>query len=100
MGAPNSSNCIPCDTSKHKFGADVLPIMNKWCNNCHNSAITGGGFILTTYTGVVNSVAGGKLMGSINHSSGYIPMQTADGFIPPCQVAKIQNWINAGKPNN
>ena len=100
MGAPNSSNCSSCDTSKYKFAADIQPILNNWCVSCHTSGNAGGGYDLSNYNGVNAGAVNGKLMGSIKHSAGYIPMPQNSPQLSACDIAKIQNWVNAGHPNN
>lgn len=99
-GAPNSTNCAVCDTAQYKYSADIAPILNNWCVNCHSSSNSGGGFDLSNYNGVVNSIAGGKLIGSIKHDPGYFAMPQGGGKISDCQITKIQNWIRVGYPNN
>ena len=100
MGALNQSNCTVCDTTLFKYTADIQPIMNSWCVGCHNTSNTGGGYNLSDYTGVVNSIANNKLLGSIKHSSGYIAMPQHGNQLSGCQISKIQSWINASHPNN
>lgn len=91
-----------CDTSTTaKFSTDVLPVMNTYCNSgCHNTASASGGIILDTYNGVKAQVTNGKLMGSINQGSGYSAMPKGGSKLNTCTIAKLQQWINAGAPNN
>jgi hypothetical protein len=80
---------MPCDTSVvAKFSSDVLPVMNASCvSGCHSTAAASGGVILDTYAGVKIQAANGRLMGSMNQTGS-------------CMLAKIQQWINSGTPNN
>jgi hypothetical protein len=100
MGALNQSNCTVCDTTQFKFAGDIQPIMNSWCVGCHSTSNAGGGYDLSTYTGVVHSVTTNRLMGSIKHSLGYSAMPQNGNQLSGCQISKIQSWINAGYPNN
>ena len=100
MGALNQSNCTVCDTTSFKFAADIQPIINTWCVGCHTSANAGGGYNLSNYSGIVNSISNNNLLGSIKHSSGYNAMPQNGNSLSACQISKIQNWINAGYPNN
>lgn len=103
MGALNSTKCIiVCDTTSFKFAEDIQPIMNTWCVGCHNTSgsSTSGNIDLSSYPGVVNSIAHNQLMGSIKHSSGYNPMPQGGNQLSGCQISKIQSWINSGYPNN
>ncbi len=100
MGALNQSNCTVCDTTQFKFTTDVQPIITNWCVGCHSTTNAVGGYDLSTYTGVVNSISNNKLMGSIKHTSGYSAMPQNGSQLSGCQISKIQSWINAGHPNN
>ncbi len=93
---------VPCDTTvAAKFSTDVLPIMNTYCNSgCHSTASASAGIILDTYNGVKAHVANGRLMGSINQTGGYSAMPKGGSKLNTCTIAKIQQWINAGAPNN
>lgn len=101
MGAPNSAGCSQCDTSAHKFSADIQPILGSWCTGaCHTTSKPDGGFDLSNYSGVKACAQSGKLMNSINHTGSAIAMPQGGGKIPDCDIQKIQNWVNAGYPNN
>ena len=100
MGALNQSNCTVCDTTSFKFSADIQPIMNSWCVGCHSTSNAGGGADLSNYTGVVNSIANNKLLGTIKHSAGYNAMPQNGSQLSGCQISKIQSWVNAGHPND
>ncbi len=100
MGALNQSNCSVCDTTQFKFAADVQPIITNWCVGCHSSSNAGGGYDLSTYTGIVSSNANGRFIGSIKHAGGYSAMPQNGSQLSACQISKIQSWINAGYPNN
>lgn len=94
---------IPCDTTVvAKFSSDVLPVMNVSCNTsgCHNTTAASSGVILDTYAGVKAQVANGRLMGSINQTSGFSAMPKGAGKLINCSIIKIQQWINSGTPNN
>lgn len=94
---------IPCDaTAAVKFSSDVLPVMNVSCNSsgCHNTSSAAAGIILDTYAGVKNQAINGRLMGSINQTSGYSSMPKGGAKLNNCTLTKIQQWINDGTPNN
>ena len=101
MGALNPSNCLTvCDTTSFKFTEDIQPIINIWCVGCHSAASAGGGYNLSTYSGVVSAVTNNQLMGAIKHSSGFNPMPQGGNQLSSCQISQIQSWINSGYPNN
>lgn len=100
MGAKNSSNCSTgCDTSAFTYGTVITPLLNTWCIGCHNSNNKGGGFDLSTYTGVKACITQGRFLGTIKHSSGFnaMPLGTK---LSDCDIVKIEKWINAGYLNN
>ena len=100
MGAQNQSNCSVCDTTKFLFNEDILPILNTWCVGCHSSSNAGGGYDMSTYTGVLKSITNGRLMGTLKHSAGYSAMPQNGSQLSGCQISKIQSWVNAGYPDN
>jgi hypothetical protein len=91
-----------CDTTvPSTFTATVMPILNANCNVCHGgTGASGGGIVLDNYNGVKAQVNAGRLAGAINHDAGYIAMPQGADKLPPCTIAKIQQWISAGAPNN
>jgi hypothetical protein len=99
MGAKNTSNCVSCDTSTYTYTTIIKPIMTNWCVGCHSPTSAGGGFDLSNYSGVVALVANNKLIGSIKQLSGYSAMPQGSK-LSDCDVKLVENWINAGYPNN
>jgi len=96
---PNSNQ--PCDTTVvAKFSTDVVPVMTNNCNagGCHNTTSASSGVILDTYAGVKTQALNGRLIGSIDHFNGTMPKGGAK--LSTCTIAKIQQWINTGTPNN
>ena len=98
-GAPNSSNCNACDTNS-RYANRIQPLMSKWCVSCHNSTTAGGGYDLSTYDGVKQSILDGRFLGSIQQTAGYSPMPKASGALSTCDQAAIQKWLQSGYPNN
>jgi hypothetical protein len=90
-----------CDTSVvAKFSSEVLPVMTANCNSggCHNTASAAGAVILDTYAGVKTQALNGRLIGSTDHINGTMPKGGAK--LTNCTIAKMQQWINSGSPNN
>lgn len=100
QGARNNQCITQCDTSVFTYSGAVLPIINTYCKGCHNPSSPGGGIDLTTYTNVRMVALNGKLSGSINHSSGFVPMPPGSVNLDECEVKQIEKWIQAGTPNN
>jgi len=102
-GAKNSGNCdgTTCDTSNVTYASKIAPFMNTWCVGCHNPSNAGGGFDLSTYEGVKNSITpNNRLMGSINQLSGFSAMPKGSGKVSSCDIRGIQKWVDEGSPNN
>lgn len=100
MGAKNTSNCRNCDTTDYKYSTRISKTMKTWCVGCHNSNNAGGGFDLSDYTGVVNSIASNKLMGSLKHLPGFQPMPKNTNSLQQCEINAIEKWIASGNLNN
>ena len=103
-GAPNDTNCIVyCDTNKYTFATGVIPIMHKYCYGCHATAVaatSGGSVVLDTYSGVLAQAQNGKLIGDINHTTGFNYMPLGGAKLSDCQITQIKKWIAAGALNN
>ncbi len=100
MGAPNNSNCKSCDTTSATYSKQINPLLAAWCTGCHNQGSAGGGFDLTNYSGVVTAIQNNKLLGSIKHLKGFIPMPQNSSALSACDIGTVQKWINEGYPNN
>jgi uncharacterized membrane protein len=101
IGAPNTTNCggIGCDTSASSFAKDIKPIISNNCVGCHNSNNQSGSIDLSNYTGVFNTIANNKLLGSVNHSGTFIAMPPSYQ-LDACSVSKIENWVLKGGLDN
>ncbi|MCU0334052.1 MAG: cytochrome c [Chitinophagaceae bacterium] len=90
-----------CDTTAATFSAKVLPLMNTNCNVCHGgTASAGAGIKLDTYTGVRAQLTAGRLLGSLQHQSGFSAMPKGGTKLSDCNIAIIKAWVNAGALNN
>ena len=93
---PNS-----CDTTAYKFSADIKPIFVANCDNCHG---VGGPNLpeLGKYALIKDYIDKnpGLMEDAINGANGISLMTKNSQKIPDCSINKIQNWINAGAPNN
>lgn len=92
-----------CDLSNVTFSATVKPILQASCLSCHSNSTangSGGGIRLENYSDVKVQAQNGKLMGTINHASGYQPMPQGGGKLSDCEISKLQKWIDNGTPNN
>lgn len=95
---PETANCTAVATPL--FAADVMPILDGRCNNCHAGSFASANIRLDNYQDVVTYVNDGSLMGSIRHAGSFSPMPKNSSKLSACEIDKIQNWINAGSLNN
>lgn len=89
-----------CDTTNVTFSGKVKPILDNNCVGCHNTANALGSVNLDGYSRVTVYVTNGKLMGTLNHASGFSPMPKNGNKLSDCQINVIQIWINKGAINN
>lgn len=89
-----------CKTTDMSFAADIQPIFNANCTYCHSSSNLSGGQDLSNYAGVLHATDNGKLLGVINHSSGYPAMPQGAAKLSDCTISKITAWIAQGKLDN
>lgn len=98
-GTPNTV----CDVTVTKFSTEVKPILQSSCLTCHsNSAASGSGagIKLQDYADVKTQVSNGKLVGSIQHSSGFSAMPKGGGKLSDCNILVINTWISKGALND
>ncbi|GIV28342.1 MAG: hypothetical protein KatS3mg027_2156 [Bacteroidia bacterium] len=95
----NSSTTVSCDTTNVTYSNTLKPIFDNYCVGCHNMSNMSGGYALDTYMGCVNCANSGRLMGAIQWLPGYSAMPQGGNKLSNCDIAKIQKWINNGKPN-
>ncbi|MEP7262907.1 MAG: c-type cytochrome domain-containing protein [Bacteroidota bacterium] len=101
QGAQNlSCTNTTCDSTTVSYTADVTPLVNNKCKGCHSGANPGGGIVLNSYATVAAQVANGKLLGTIQHLTGYSPMPKNSAMLSICEIGVIRNWIAEGTQNN
>lgn len=89
-----------CNTTNVTFSASVKPILQTYCNGCHGGSSPLGNVDYNTYNGVKATVTNGKLLGSIQHLSGFSPMPQNANKLSACNLGIIKAWIDSGAPNN
>lgn len=89
-----------CNTTNVTFSASVKPILQNYCNGCHGGSSPLGNVDYNTYNGVKTTVTNGKLLGSVQHLSGYSPMPQQANKLSACNISILKTWIDAGAPNN
>lgn len=96
-GKPDLTNC---DLSQVTYTLTVRPILQQHCYSCHASSIAEGNVILDDFEGVKTVMNNGKLLGSIRHQPGHIPMPQDGPKLSDCDIARIAKWFDSGALNN
>lgn len=102
QGAHTKDTCMAevCDTSFVSYNSSLTVIFQGACTGCHSGSNPQGGIDLNSYAGVKSTVTSGRILGSINHESGYVPMPQNGIKLSACKIAKIEKWVSQGALNN
>jgi hypothetical protein len=100
QGAHNNECTGGCDTTAVSYSTTVVNTMSNYCNGCHSGGSASGGISLTSYSGVAEIAADGRLMGSIQHVAGYIAMPYNADMMPECKIDELRIWVENGYPND
>lgn len=103
QGAKNltcTQSSLNCDSSVVTYSGTVSKIMANNCIGCHKGSSLGGGFDLSTYSGVKSCAATGKLYNAILQNGQAQPMPKGTAKLSTCNISAIKSWIDAGTPNN
>ena len=90
-----------CDTLQVSFSSDVVPILTNNCYSCHsnsNAPAFASGLSLEDHEDV--AAYSYRIIGSINHREGFLPMPKDQEQLDSCQVKTMEAWVNQGKLNN
>ena len=91
---------IECSTTDMSYQADILPIFQNNCYQCHDAANNFGGITLEGFDQIKIYVNNNQLLGVINHESGFSPMPKNSAKLLECEIEKIEAWINEGALDN
>lgn len=89
-----------CVTSNMSYSNNILPILEDNRYSCHSQVSNQGGVTLEGYNNLKSYVDNGKLIGVINHQSGFPAMPQGVSKLGQCQIDKIEAWVDQGSPNN
>lgn len=88
-----------CDPGVTTYSGKVLSIIQTNCYSCHGGGSTLGNVNLDGYANLKAYADNGKLLGTIEHKSGFSPMPQG-GTLNSCDIAVIKKWISEGTLNN
>jgi len=92
-----------CDLTVTKFSTQVKPILQSYCLSCHSNTSasgSGAGIKLQDYADVKIYVDNEKLIGVIDHASGFSAMPKGGGKLSDCNILIIKTWISKGTLND
>ena len=99
--APAPAN--PCnDPTPSTYAAVIAPMVAKNCLDCHGSSMyqaLGGGNDYSTYQSFTR-LSPAYLMSSVRHDPGADAMPKGRAKLSDCDIARLQAWVDAGRPNN
>jgi hypothetical protein len=92
---------LNCDSTAIRYSGDIQSILTANCTSCHyrsNEIGVGGGYNFEAYTVIRNMAISGKLLASLRHAPGALPMPKNAKKLSDCDIAKFTNWVNNGAP--
>lgn len=89
-----------CHTSNMSLQNNIVPILQRNCYVCHSAAANTSNITLEGYAELIKYVNSGQLLGAIKRESGFSPMPQNASKLIACDIAKIEQWIIDGAPNN
>jgi hypothetical protein len=89
-----------CNTQNMSFQNNIVPILQRNCYVCHSVAVNTANITLEGHANLIKYVNSGQLLGAIKRESGFVPMPQNASKLIACDIAKIEQWIFEGAPNN
>jgi len=89
-----------CSTADMSFQTNIAPILQRNCYACHSAAANTANITLEGHSELMKHVNSGRLLGAIRHESGFTPMPQGAAKLIECDIAKIEQWVADGAPNN
>lgn len=89
-----------CSTLDMSYVTNIAPILQRNCYACHSAAANTANITLEGHGELIKHVNSGRLLGAIMHEPGFKPMPQGASQLPDCDIAKIEQWVADGAPNN
>ena len=92
---------VNCETTGLTYNDDIAAIFNESCAlaGCHNEGNAGfSTYEMFNYATTKAAVDDGRIIGSINHESGFLEMPRSADKLDDCTIDKITQWIEDGAP--
>jgi len=88
------------DTVNVSFAASVEPLLRANCFSCHGNGSNLGNISLDTYDDVKAVAVSDRLLGTISHSAGFVPMPLGADKLDDSSIDAVRIWIDEGASNN
>ncbi|MFA6260975.1 MAG: c-type cytochrome domain-containing protein [Bacteroidia bacterium] len=93
QGASNiQCNYTGCDTTNVNYTGQISSLISANCLGCHSGSAPGGNISLTNYAEVKSAIQQGKLLGAIEHSSGFSAMPKGGQKLDECKITIFKKW--------
>ena len=92
---PNSA-----DTATVSFAVTIQPLLRANCFSCHGNGSSLGDVSVDTYDDVKALAVSGSLLGSISHSTGFVPMPEGADKLDDSSIDAVRIWVDKGASNN
>ncbi len=89
----------PCDTTTALYSQKISAILQSNCTPCHNQGNASGSVKLDDYVSVKACVDGGRFLGAVRQSQGYVAMPPS-GKLSNCDLLLLEKWVREGAQNN
>ena len=106
-GEPTQTVEQPAEEAGISFSAEVFPILESRCLNCHGGERVEGEFLVTSYNDLMTSGESAPVIVPGDASASYLAELLIDQKMPkrgpklsPVQVQTITDWVNQGALDN
>ena len=96
----NEEELYPCVPATVTYTETIVPILETNCYECHDAAAIPSGIVLEGYSNLKLMIDAERLIGAIRHLENFSAMPKDRGFLPECDILRIEKWVNEGYPNN
>ncbi len=99
LSCTKESKTTPCNVSNITYEGTIKNLFSSCAvSGCHNSGSTDGS--LANYADAKTIGLGGKLIGALKHQATFSAMPKGAAKWNDCDISKVENWIDAGFPEN
>lgn len=96
----DTSGVFDCTGVTPTYTADIKSILDANCaqSGCHSASYPAAGINLSTYAAAKEESLNGKVLASIQHSSGVRPMPEDASKLNDATIKQVYCWIENGAP--